>query len=49
MQNKQTKTAEELEKEVLKLKSALQQCLKARQISHVKQIIREAFTNERCN
>lgn len=38
-----------LEKENTKLKEILRQCLKARQIAHVKQIIREAFTNERCN
>ena len=38
-----------LQKENLKLKEILRQCLKARQIAHVKQIIREAFTNERCN
>jgi hypothetical protein len=36
-----------LQKENLKLKEILRQCLKARQIAHVKQIIREAFTNER--
>ena len=45
----QSKTIEELQKENLKLKEILRQCLKARQIAHVKQIIREAFTNERCN
>jgi hypothetical protein len=39
----QSKTTEELEKEILKLKSALQQCLKARQVSHVKNIIKEAL------
>jgi uncharacterized protein YdcH (DUF465 family) len=32
-----------LQKENLKLKDILRQCLKARQIAHVKQIIREAF------
>jgi hypothetical protein len=36
-----------LHKENLKLKEILRQCLKARQIAHVKQIIREALTNER--
>jgi len=35
-----------LHKENLKLKEILRRCLKARQIAHVKQIIREAFTNE---
>jgi hypothetical protein len=35
-----------LQKENLKLKEILRQCLKARQIAHVKQIIREAFTQE---
>ena len=38
-----------LHKENLKLKEILRQCLKARQIAHVKQIIREALTNERSN
>ena len=38
-----------LQKENLKLKEILRQCMKARQIAHVKQIIREALTNERCN
>jgi hypothetical protein len=38
-----------LHKENIKLKEILRQCLKARQIAHVKQIIREALTNERCN
>jgi len=33
-----------LHKENLKLKEILRQCLKARQIAHVKQIIREAFS-----
>ena len=35
-----------LQKENLKLKDILRQCLKARQIAHVKQIIREALTKE---
>ena len=35
-----------LQKENMKLKEILRQCLKARQIAHVKQIIREAFTQE---
>lgn len=36
-----------LQKENLKLKEIIRQCLKARQIAHVKQIIREELTNER--
>ena len=35
-----------LQKENLKLKEILRQCMKARQIAHVKQIIREALTKE---
>ena len=35
-----------LQKENLKLKEILRQCLKARQIAHVKQIIREAFEKD---
>jgi hypothetical protein len=38
---------ETLKKENEKLKSILRQCLKARQINHVKQIIKEALSNER--
>jgi hypothetical protein len=37
---------EKLKKENAKLKSILRQCLRARQINHVKQIIREALSNE---
>lgn len=37
---------EELKKQNEKLKSILRQCLRARQINHVKQIIREALSNE---
>lgn len=33
----------DLEKEIQILKSALNQCLKARQISHVKKIIKEVM------
>lgn len=43
------KDAQALLKENNKLKEILRQCLKARQINHVKQIIREAFSNERSN
>jgi hypothetical protein len=46
MEQKDSQT-KELEKENAKLKEILRQCLKARQIAHVKQIIREALTNER--
>jgi hypothetical protein len=35
-----------LQKENLRLKEIIRQCLKARQIAHVKQIIREALTKE---
>lgn len=38
---------EELVKENEKLKEIIRQCLRARQIAHVRQIIKEAFTNER--
>ena len=40
---------ESLKKENEKLKQILRACLKARQINHVKQIIREALSNERSN
>jgi hypothetical protein len=36
-----------LQKEVAMLREVLAKCLKARQINHVKQIIREALSNER--
>ncbi len=39
----------ELQKENEMLKRILRMCLKARQINHVKQIIREALSNERGN
>jgi len=39
----------DLAKENQKLKEILKQCLKARQINHVKQIIKEALCNERSN
>jgi hypothetical protein len=38
---------EALIKENKKLKEILRQCLKARQINHVRQIIKEALSNER--
>jgi hypothetical protein len=37
---------EALKKQNEKLKSILRQCLRARQINHVRQIIREALGNE---
>jgi hypothetical protein len=39
----------EMQKENEMLKRILRMCLKARQINHVKQIIREALSNERGN
>jgi hypothetical protein len=45
----QDSQVEELEKENAKLKELLKQCLKARQVAHVKQIIRGALLDERCN
>jgi hypothetical protein len=38
---------EALIQENKKLKEILRQCLKARQINHVRQIIKEALSNER--
>lgn len=43
------KDVELILKENEKLKEVLKQCLKARQINHVKQIIKEALSNERSN
>jgi len=40
---------ESLIQENKKLKEILKQCLKARQINHVRQIIKEALSNERSN
>jgi hypothetical protein len=38
-------TEEELRKEIARLREVLAKCLKARQINHVKQIIKEALTH----
>jgi hypothetical protein len=37
-------TEEELRKEIARLREVLAKCLKARQINHVKQIIKEALS-----